>query len=226
MIKLKPPTHTIDGLAVFVSSTDPAWDVPRIEAEREARLHREALRRLPASEDCDHVNGALDAVPAAWCDCFKAELEKLLPAERAEAISSAPVERYYAGRTRFQLDAPDWAADGSPTTARAYLKPGQKPAEFGLRRLGFRDFQAVVEIENSRARLVEACRLGLRSIKADGYSWRAKDDEPAGDEQLEVLHGASPALVTEIGVAVLALSRPLDPEAETPRSGSSRIASA
>ena len=59
--------------------------------------------------------------------------------------------------------------------------------------------------------------LGLRSITAGGYRWRATGDGPAGDGQIEALHEANPALVTEIGGAVLLLSRPLDPEAEGPR---------
>jgi len=198
MLKLKPPTHAIDGLALFVSSTDPAWDIPRIEAEREA-----FVRQV--------VDAAQAKVTVASND------PPITAAERAAAVARSPVERYYAGKTRYQLDAPDWGADGKPTTARAWLKPGEKPAEFGIRRLGFRAFQEVLEIENSRARLIEACRLGLRSIVADGYKWKAIDDAPAGDEQLEALHEASPALVIEIGGAVLALSRPLDSEAETPR---------
>jgi len=195
MLKIKPPTHNIDGLAVYVSSTDPAWDFERLATERDAQVAR-ALAEKQTVMDLP-----LD----------------LTHAEMAAAIARAPVERYYAGKTRVQLDAPDWAADGSPTTARAYLKPGEKPAEFGLRRLGYRAYQEICETENPRARLIEAARLGLRSIKADGYSWRATGDEPAGDEQIEALHGASPALVTEIGGAVLLLSRPLDNEAETPR---------
>lgn len=195
MLKIKPPTHAIDGLAVFISATDPAWDFERLAAERDAQVAR-ALAEKQTVMDLP-----LD----------------LTRAETQAAIARAPVERYFAGKSRFQLDAPDWAADGSPSTARAYLKAGEKPAEFGLRRLGFRAFQEVVEIENPRARLIEACRLGLRSIKADGYTWKAPGDEPAGDEQLEALHGASPALVTEIGSAVMLLSRPLDHEAETPR---------
>lgn len=48
MIKLKPPTHTIDGLAVFVSSTDPAWDLPRIEAERDAQVARALAEKQDA----------------------------------------------------------------------------------------------------------------------------------------------------------------------------------
>ncbi len=217
MIKIKPPTHKIDGVAVFISQHDSAWDLERVTAEREARLRREALRRLPISADCDHVNGALDAVPAAWCDCFKAELAKLLPAERAAAIAGSPVERYYAGKTRYQPGAPDWTADGKPGCARDFLKPGERPAEFGLRRLGYRAYQTVLAIENNRARLIEAARLGLCSMTADGYTWQAIGDALAGDEQLEALHEANPSLLPEIGAAVLNLSRPLDDEAELPR---------
>lgn len=199
MIKLKPPTHSIDGLAVFISATDPAWDIDRLKAERDAHVAVALAEKRDAAPEADR-----DAV-------------ELTVAETRAAIARAPLERYYAGKTRFQLDAPDWAADGSPTTARNYLKAGEKPAEFGLRRLSFRAYQEIAELENPRARLVEACRLGLRSITADGYRWRATGDGPAGDEQIEALHEANPALVTEIGGAVLLLSRPLDPEAEGPR---------
>ncbi len=199
MIKLKPPTHAIDGLAVFIASTDPVWDLDRTVAEAHAQVNR-------ALVDKQKTVAGPDAITA-----------ELTAAERVAAIARAPVERYYAGKTRFPLDAPDWAADGSPTTARNDLKAGEKPAEFGLRRLSFRAYQEIAELENPRARLVEACRLGLRSITADGYRWRATGDGPAGDEQIEALHEANPALVTEIGGAVLLLSRPLDPEAEGPR---------
>lgn len=202
MLIIKPPTHTIDGLAVFISSTDPAWDIDRLKAERDAHVAAALTEKRSAHPERD----------AAFLEALDLHIT-----ERAAAIARAPVERYYAGKTRLQPDAPDWAADGSPTTARAYLKPGERPAEFGLRRLGFRAYQEIGEINNPRARLLEACRLGLRSITADGYRWRATGDGPAGDEQIEALHEANPALVTEIGGAVLLLSRPLDPESEGPR---------
>ena len=202
MIKLKPPTHSIDGLAVFISATDPAWDIDRLKAERDAHFAAALTEKRSAHPERD----------AAFLEALDLHIT-----EHAAAIARAPVERYYAGKTRLQPDAPDWAADGSPTTARAYLKPGEKPAEFGVRRLGFRAYQEIAEIDNSRARLIEACRLGLRSITADGYKWKATGDEPAGDEQIEALHEASPNLVLEIGGAVLLLSRPLDLEAEGPR---------
>ena len=199
MIKLKPPTHAIDGIAVFISSHDPAWDFERITAERVVRVDAALAAKQAA------VVGA-DAITAT-----------LTPAETAAAVALSPVERYYAGKTRYQPDAPDWSADGKPTTARAYLRDVERPAEFGLRRLGFRAFQEVAALDEPRARLVEACRLGLRSITADGHRWRATGDGPAPDEQIEVLHTARPDLVTEIGAAVILLSRALDSEAETPR---------
>ncbi len=208
MLRIKPPTHSIDGNAVYISAADPAWDLDKLKAERDAQV----AAALAAKRD-DAPEADRDAV-------------ELTADEVAAAAARAPVERYYVGKTRYQPSAADWSADGSPTTARAYLRSGEKPAEFVLRRLGFRAYQEIVETENPRARLIEACRLGLRSITADGYKWKATGDEPAGDEQIEALHEASPSLVTEIGGAVLLLSRPLDVEAETPRSGSSRIASA
>jgi hypothetical protein len=205
MIKIKPPTHKIDGAAVFVSSTDSAWDLDRIKAEREAWCAR-ALdeKRSAFSYPADPEQAALvrDSM-ALSSDEIKA------------AIARSCVERYFAGRTRYQLGADDWGADGKPATARGFLMG--KPAEFGLRRLDYRAYSEVAETQQTRARLIEACRLGLRSITADGYSWTVKGDEVAGDEQLNALHEANPNLLPEIGAAVLALSRPLDPEAEGPR---------
>lgn len=201
MIRIKPPTHKIDGVAVFVSQHDGAWDLARVTAEREAQIARalEAKRKALGGSEEEQAATALTA------------------AERADAVARSPVERYYAGRTRYQLDAADWTADSKPCTVRDFMRPGERPAEFGLRRLGYRAYQEVATIENGRARLIEAARLGLRSITADGYAWQAHVEEAAGEDQLEALHAARPSLLEEIGAAVLSLSRPLDDEAELPR---------
>ena len=71
MIKLKPPTHTIDGLAVYISATDPAWDFERLTAEREA-LNARALAEKQGctSDECaaadtgDETAESSDAVGA------------------------------------------------------------------------------------------------------------------------------------------------------------------
>lgn len=190
MIKLRPPQHRIDGAALYASSTDSAWDLDKVRAERVAWVDRAREEKLASGDE-----------------------QPLTAEEIAAAVARSPVERFFAGKTRYQIGADDWGADGKPTTARDFLKG--KPAEFGLRRLGFRAYNEIAEEAKTRARLIEACRLGLRSINADGYSWTAKADEVASDEQLDALHEANPALLVEIGAAVLALSRPLDPESET-----------
>ena len=165
----------------------------------------------------------VSALDGAWdIERITADREKRLAradkgADPSDAVAACPVVQYHAGKTRGQIDAPAWDADGKPCSAGSFLREGVKPSTFGLRRLGYRAFGEVLGIVEPRARLVAAARLGLRSIDADGYTWAAAGDALATDEQLEALHAANPALLTEIGGAVLALSRPLDNETETPR---------
>jgi hypothetical protein len=213
MLKIKPPTHKIDGPAVYVSYRDDAWDMPRVEAERDAQRARvldEVRAKAEADYRAKHPAASDEDVAAVRDACV------LTVDERDVADTRSPVARYFAGKTRYQLAAPDWDASGAPCCARDFLRPGATPTEFSLARLDWRSYQACVEIENTRARLLEAARLGLRGVKAEGYRWTAKPGETAGDEQLEALHGADPSLPVEIGAAVLMLSRPLDPESELP----------
>lgn len=187
---------------MFVSQHDSAWDHDRVTAERDTRIAEALASKRKALGDVTEEERAAVV---------------LTDVERRIAVARSPVERYYAGRTRYQFGADDWTADAKPCTVRDFMRPNERPAEFGLRRLGHRAFQEVQEVNHPRARLIEAARLGLRSITAEGYTWQARGEETAGDEQLEALHAARPSLLEEIGAAVLALSRPLDDEAETPR---------
>ncbi len=206
MIKIKPATHRIDGPAVYVSSIDPAWDLDHVRSEREAWV------ALALEEKRNAYQYPADPEQAA----LMRESMALTKEEVAAAVARSPVERFFAGKTRYQLDAADWSADGKPCCARDFLKA--KPAEFGLRRLGYRAYNEIAELTRmTRGRLIEACRLGVRSITADGYTWTAKGDEVLGEDQLNDLHATNPELLPEIGGAVLALSRPLDPESELPR---------
>lgn len=214
MIKLKPPTHKIDAPGTYIARGDTAWNTAKIEADL-AAYEAAALAAVQDQAVEAHI------AASAGREVTEAELAEvragcvLKEDERSKACASHPWLRYHAGKTRYQPNAPDWGLDGKPCTVRDYLSG--TPAEFVLRRPDFRTFQEVTEISNWRARLIEACRVGLRAIRADGYSWAAKNDERATDEQLEVLHANDPNLVIEIGAAVLTLCRPLDPEAELPR---------
>lgn len=204
MLKLKPPTHRIDGAAVFIYRGDPAWDVARIIAECDA---------LEARALCEAQAAAVEALgPDATAEDAEAARAgvDLSDAERRIARERHPFERYQQGRTRFQLDAPDHAPDGSPCTVRGYLTG---PAtEFSLCRLKRVAYQAVDELSHSlSAKLTECARLGLRGIRSADYEWQA---EPAQakvpDDVLEALHVCDPVLTFAIGMAVLHLSRGLN----------------
>lgn len=211
MLKLKPPTHRADVPGTYISGRDPAWD----NAKSDAHLAAFVANALKDKQDAavEELRGANPDVTDEAVATVRASVE-LTDAERKAAVALHPVVRYYSGATRWQPNAPDWGPDGKPITVRDYLKPGVKPAEFQIRRLGLRDYQAVSEIDNTRARFLEACRAGLRAIMSDGYEWVARGDEWATDAQLEAIHEADPELVPDLGTAVLNLCRPLS-EAET-----------
>jgi hypothetical protein len=213
MLRIKPPTHRIDAPGTYICGRDPAWDNAKNDAHLAAFVERARKEKQDAAE-ADYRAGHKDReVTDAEIETVRAGVE-LTPAEHKAAIELHPVVRYYSGATRLQPNAPDWGPDGAPITVRDYLKPGSKPTEFQIRRLSLRDFQAICEIDNTRARLLEAARAGLRAIRSEGYEWTARGDEWASDAQLEAIHEADPELVPELGAAVLSLCRPLS-DAET-----------
>ncbi len=208
MLKLKPPTHKIDAPATYIARGDPAWNIAKVEADllaykaaALAAVQDKAVETYVAANAGREVTEAEVAEVRAGCVLTDEETHK--------AYAPHPWLRYYAGKTRYQPNAPDWGPDGKPCTVRDYLSG--TPAEFVLRRPDYRTYTELTEIPGARAGLVEACRVGLRAIRAEGYSWSAaKPDERATDEQLEALHSADPSLIVEIGRAVLTLCRPLD----------------
>jgi len=213
-LKIKPPTHRADALGVFVSVHDPAWDDARYTADLEALLAAALAAKQDAAEAAHrakHPAAPADEIAELRAGC---ELSAL---EQHQVKGRHPVVRYVTGKTRYQLGAADWAPDGSPCTVRErYLTKG--PAcEFTLRRLTFQAYQAADEITGTGERLTAFARAALRAVKSPDYSWTAGEAETrAPDAVLQVLHDADPALLLEIGQAVIALCRPLD-EAETPR---------
>lgn len=208
MLRIKPPTHRIDAPGTYISGRDPAWDNAKNDRDMAAFVDN-ALKAKQDAAEADFRAAAHDReVSDEEVATVRAAVE-LTAGERKAAIERHPVVRYFSGVTRWQPSAPDWGPDGKPTTVRDYLKPGAKATEFQIRRLSLRDFQSVSEIENTRARFLEAARAGLRSIRADGYEWTARGDEWATDAQLEAIHEADPELVPEIGMAVLNMCRAL-----------------
>lgn len=213
-LKIKPPTHRVDAPGVFVSVHDPAWNDALYTADMEALLASALAEKQDAAEAAHlakHPAATADEIAALRAAC------ELSTVEQHKAKGRHPVVRYVTGKTRYQLGAADWAPDGQPCTVRErYLTQGQA-CEFTLRRLPFPMYQAADEIVSTGARLTAFARASLRAVKSPDYNWTAAEDETrAPDAVLQVLHEADPALLLEIGQAVISLCRPLD-EAETPR---------
>jgi len=80
-LKIRPPQHAIDDKHVYIDPVDPAWDLVRIQAEKD-RLVEAALALLPLT--------------ASETDKRKA---------KREAEAKHPVEVWYLARTRFSLEA-------------------------------------------------------------------------------------------------------------------------
>lgn len=219
-LKIKPPTHRADALGVFVSVHDPAWNDALYTADMEALLVAALTEKRAAAEAEYRAAYAVrwpDSDPTAEEIAAARAACELSTVEQHKAKGRHPVVRYVTGKTRYQLGAADWAPDGQPCTVRErYLTQGQA-CEFTLRRLPFPMYQAADEIVSTGARLTAFARASLRAVKSPDYNWTAAEDETrAPDAVLQVLHEADPALLLEIGQAVISLCRPLD-EAETPR---------
>lgn len=210
----KPPMHKVDGAAVLVSPSDSCWDLSMLAADR-LIYEANALKRVQDAAVAEFIEANPDRVIAdEELDAVRAA-RSLSVEEAAEACALSPFHRYRIGLTRFQLSTPDWRADGTPCTVRDFF--AKKPdAEFGLRRLEPREYHEIMDEPTTRTRLVAAGTAGLRFVKSEGYSWKAKGDERASEEVLEVLFDAAPDLILEIGGAVLSLSRALDADEGRP----------
>lgn len=198
-IKIKPPTHRIDGGGIAISFAD-CWDWDRVQKE----LDELELQALQAA-----VDKALEGKELSEEEAKAVKASVVLSEDEKDAAKNRhPVRRYLRGETRLQPDAPDWDAQGKQVTARDYLLA--TPTEFIVRRLGWADHQRCSEISNTRQRLIAFLRAGLIEIRSEDFNWKRKDGEEIQDDLLQSIHEAGNQLLTEIGSQVVAYNRPLD----------------
>lgn len=133
------------------------------------------------------------------------DMDRILKeAEKLKSLDEHPVMRYLAGLTRYDLDA-----EG----VRGYLKPGEMPVVFVLRRLKLQEHTDVLDITAPNARMVRAAQLGV--VRVEG----AMLCDKFGREDLEQLHDMNPNLPLDLGIAVMNYGRPPS-DVEGKRSGS------
>lgn len=139
-----------------------------------------------------------------------------------------PLDDYYAGRTRFDLDAP-LTLSGQTVTIRDYLREGAAPTVFRLRRVtGLERQQAKAAFQDKGeaaadrrlTALWKLARAGVVEV-VDGFDGKPWDIEGGGglpltEADAQQLYDADPMLVEELGYAVYFASAPLS-EAEGKR---------
>lgn len=108
-----------------------------------------------------------------------------------------PLRRYYAGRTRYDLNA-----EG----VRGFLRPNASPTIFRLRRLTLAEYNQVADIQGEHARYTACARFALVDV----------DGEKMTVEQLYELR---PSLPFEVGAAAWLYNAPPN-ESEGKPSGS------
>lgn len=139
--------------------------------------------------------------------------------EKAELIKAGrppgehPIDRYLAGATRYDLDAPLElpAADDAetkPVNVRDYITGSL--TLFTLKRLGRREYRRVLSLAriNPLDAAHEAARGGVSAISGLGDPLRAGVGGLT-DEQLDMLHNIDTNLIDDLGNAVIRFSREL-----------------
>ncbi len=207
MIRLKVPTHSVDRGGSLVPQTDDAWDMDLVIADAlaaEAQALAPMQDAIEAKYRASH-NATDEEIAVLRESCSLSEKQRIA------AHATTPYHRYQSGETRYDLDCADTAPDGSTCTVRGrYLTKGT-PTIFRLRRLPYRDYNAAEELGDTRERLLEFCRLGLRAIDSpDGFKWQSKDGvKRVPEEIMQQLHDADVSLPGAIGTAVILLCRKL-----------------
>lgn len=212
-LKIKPPTHKVDAGGVFISPLDSAWDQDRIDRELAAlelsaldKMREEALDKAKAATPGRELTE--EEIEDVKASCVLSDVES------AGARLLHPWMRYLSGKTRYQLDAPDFDHEGKPVMVRDYLK-GKADTEFVIRRMGYRTYLECQD-EAGYERMLAFVRHGLKAVRSAEYNWAAKGDETPPEEVFEALFRTSLSLAGEIAVAVQRINAPLS-EAEKSR---------
>lgn len=173
--KLRPPHYAADKPGIYITRTDDALDKVRLEREL-AEIKAAKLAETP--------------------DASETEL--------ADAAAGHPLNRYWAGEHRFDLDAVDYFR-GQPVKIRDYFNQAE-PAAFTLRRLSVEELYSLDVQQVFAQRMALACRLGVESCSAVKLT---KNSGKLDDASMRALYDADPTLPLALGLAVVDYNRPI-----------------
>jgi hypothetical protein len=146
-------------------------------------------------------------------DRFDRELLELAAQDLDPATH--PVSRYYAGDTRFDLQAADRLFDQA-VTAGAYFDASKEPERFILRRLDWEQWHRVMSLVEQgafTAGQLLAARYGVAEVQNSPLKLTGATAGLLTHEDMQRLFEADPALPSALGLACWRYSRALtDPE--------------
>lgn len=219
---LSVPTHRIDAPGVYIYPQDGAWDQQRLAAEDDAMVEISlAEKKRETLEDAARQAGkGPDDLSAEEREAAVKGVE-LDGDERRACLARHPVSRYFAGETRFDLQAID-QGPGGQVRITDYIKPGETPTMFHLRRVGYQTRARLDPsiVSEPIARLVGWVRAGVERITCGAtVLWETSEKEPSvPDVWLERICGADAyGNLLRLAGACAKYSRPLD-EVEGKRS--------
>lgn len=172
--RLTIPTHRADAPGVFILPHDTAWDMERIRREHvELALEKIARDlRKPVVDLTAEERRPADAAGSGTAP--------------ADVTAAHPFDRYQAGATRYDVQAPDQSPSGPVTSILDYLKSEDIWTTFELRRVSWRDRARIDLIRDPIERWERWIRAGVAAVNtADtaGLTWRAEtsaDQIPEG----------------------------------------------
>lgn len=142
-------------------------------------------------------------------DRHERELAKLK--DEGLDIHQHPIERYYAGKTRYDLDAPD-TLFGQTVCARDYFDSSKNPEKWTLRRLDWAQWHKVASLiaadDFDQGQLL-AARYGVKSIENSPITLKGAEAGCLTHEDMQKIHDAEIGLLAGLGFAVWKYSEPL-----------------
>lgn len=125
-------------------------------------------------------------------------------------IHQHPLERYYRGKTRYDLDASDLLF-GVETSPRTYFNL-ESPEMWSLRRLDWAQYHKVMSLISSgdidQGQLL-AARFGVSGVENSTLKLKGAEAGLLSNEDMQAIFDADVGLLSSLGYAVWMYSQPL-----------------
>lgn len=166
-------------------------------------------RKRPPQHRAD-VPGVFIPKSDSSFDRDRYDREILKMKEEGHDLHLHPIERYFSGETRYDLQATE-VLFGESCCASDYFKKDE-PEKFVLRRLDWAQWHAVmalIEQEQFGQAQLLACRYGVAEVQGSPIKLQGAQAGMLSHEDMQRLFDADPTLPSSLGFAVWRYSRPL-----------------